>query len=62
MSLFLIALVTNTGVRVLIYGYYLLCAIGIRPRWILGVVCDVVLSFPGRRLRRTLGLGVQCSV
>ncbi|CAM8935204.1 unnamed protein product [Rhodiola kirilowii] len=33
MSLFPIALATNAGVHVLMYGYYLLCAIGIRPGW-----------------------------
>uniref|UniRef100_A0A7N0TW56 very-long-chain 3-oxoacyl-CoA synthase n=1 Tax=Kalanchoe fedtschenkoi TaxID=63787 RepID=A0A7N0TW56_KALFE len=33
MSLFPIALVTNAAVHVLMYGYYLLCAVGIRPGW-----------------------------
>ncbi|KAF3435164.1 hypothetical protein FNV43_RR22251 [Rhamnella rubrinervis] len=32
-SLFPVALVTNASVHVLMYGYYLLCALGIRPRW-----------------------------
>ncbi|XP_050209658.1 uncharacterized protein LOC126660290 [Mercurialis annua] len=32
-SLFPIALVTNAGVHVLMYWYYFLCAMGIRPRW-----------------------------
>ncbi|XP_050231100.1 uncharacterized protein LOC126680096 [Mercurialis annua] len=32
-SLFPIALVTNAGVHVLMYLYYFLCAMGIRPRW-----------------------------
>lgn len=32
-SLFPVALVTNASVHVLMYGYYLLCAVGIRPSW-----------------------------
>ncbi|KAH7511122.1 hypothetical protein FEM48_ZijujUnG0042100 [Ziziphus jujuba var. spinosa] len=32
-SLFPVALVTNASVHVLMYGYYLLCAVGIRPKW-----------------------------
>ncbi|KAI4296261.1 hypothetical protein L6164_036234 [Bauhinia variegata] len=32
-SLFPIALVTNASVHVLMYGYYLLSALGIRPKW-----------------------------
>ncbi|KAJ7968084.1 elongation of fatty acids protein 3-like [Quillaja saponaria] len=32
-SLFPIALVTNASVHVLMYGYYLLSAMGVRPKW-----------------------------
>ncbi|XP_051147437.1 elongation of fatty acids protein 3-like [Andrographis paniculata] len=32
-SLFPVALVTNAAVHVVMYGYYLLCALGIRPSW-----------------------------
>lgn len=32
-SLFPVALVTNATVHVVMYAYYLLCAVGIRPRW-----------------------------
>ncbi|KAJ4717053.1 elongation of fatty acids protein 3-like [Melia azedarach] len=32
-SLFPIALVTNASVHVIMYYYYLLCAMGIRPKW-----------------------------
>ncbi|KAJ8767970.1 hypothetical protein K2173_020910 [Erythroxylum novogranatense] len=32
-SLFPVALVTNTVVHVLMYYYYLLCAMGMRPKW-----------------------------
>lgn len=32
-SLFPIALVTNATVHVIMYAYYLLCAVGVRPRW-----------------------------
>ncbi|KAL7157273.1 hypothetical protein ABFS83_02G066700 [Erythranthe nasuta] len=32
-SLFPVALVTNATVHVAMYAYYLLCALGIRPRW-----------------------------
>ncbi|CAA2968345.1 elongation of fatty acids 3-like [Olea europaea subsp. europaea] len=32
-SLFPVALVTNASVHVVMYAYYLLCAIGIRPWW-----------------------------
>ncbi|XP_015582233.1 elongation of fatty acids protein 3-like [Ricinus communis] len=32
-SLFPVALVTNALVHVLMYWYYLLCAVGIRPKW-----------------------------
>ncbi|KAL5562852.1 hypothetical protein UlMin_032599 [Ulmus minor] len=32
-SLFPVALVTNASVHVLMYGYYFLCGIGIRPKW-----------------------------
>ncbi|KAL8520991.1 hypothetical protein ACS0TY_011507 [Phlomoides rotata] len=32
-SLFPVALVTNATVHVVMYGYYLLCAVGIRPSW-----------------------------
>ena len=32
-SLFPVALVTNASVHVLMYGYYLLSAVGIRPKW-----------------------------
>ncbi|KAG2705285.1 hypothetical protein I3760_05G044800 [Carya illinoinensis] len=32
-SLFPVALVTNASVHVVMYAYYLLCAIGVRPRW-----------------------------
>ncbi|ONI36061.1 hypothetical protein PRUPE_1G567100 [Prunus persica] len=32
-SLFPVALVTNASVHVLMYGYYFLCAVGIRPKW-----------------------------
>ncbi|KAF4347695.1 hypothetical protein G4B88_017877 [Cannabis sativa] len=32
-SLFPVALVTNASVHVIMYGYYFLCAVGIRPGW-----------------------------
>ncbi|KAM7278675.1 hypothetical protein ACFE04_005809 [Oxalis oulophora] len=32
-SLFPVALVTNASVHVLMYSYYLLCAVGVRPKW-----------------------------
>ncbi|XP_054804242.1 elongation of fatty acids protein 3-like [Prosopis cineraria] len=32
-SLFPLALVTNTCVHVLMYGYYLMSALGVRPKW-----------------------------
>lgn len=32
-SLFPLVLVTNSSVHVLMYTYYLLCALGVRPRW-----------------------------
>ncbi|KAH9751731.1 Very-long-chain 3-oxoacyl-CoA synthase [Citrus sinensis] len=32
-SLFPIALVTNASVHVIMYGYYLLCVMGLRPKW-----------------------------
>ncbi|XP_010030096.2 elongation of fatty acids protein 3-like [Eucalyptus grandis] len=32
-SLFPVALVTNATVHVVMYSYYLLCAVGVRPRW-----------------------------
>ncbi|XP_062029188.1 elongation of fatty acids protein 3-like [Rosa rugosa] len=42
-SLFPVALVTNASVHVLMYAYYLLCAVGIRPRWKRAVTdCQIV--------------------
>ncbi|KAM5574556.1 elongation of fatty acids protein 3-like [Rosa sericea] len=42
-SLFPVALVTNASVHVLMYAYYLLCALGIRPRWKRAVTdCQIV--------------------
>ncbi|XP_050376045.1 elongation of fatty acids protein 3-like [Argentina anserina] len=42
-SLFPVALVTNASVHVLMYGYYFLCAVGIRPRWKRAVTdCQIV--------------------
>ncbi|XP_028800904.1 elongation of fatty acids protein A-like [Neltuma alba] len=32
-SLFPVVLVTNASVHVLMYAYYLLCALGVRPKW-----------------------------
>ncbi|KAL9243716.1 hypothetical protein vseg_017571 [Gypsophila vaccaria] len=32
-SLFVIALITNTSVHTVMYAYYLLCSLGIRPSW-----------------------------
>ncbi|KAL2937470.1 Elongation of fatty acids protein 3-like [Bienertia sinuspersici] len=32
-SLFPVALVTNTAVHTVMYGYYFMCAVGIRPSW-----------------------------
>ncbi|XP_047967443.1 elongation of fatty acids protein 3-like [Salvia hispanica] len=65
-SLFPVALVTNAAVHVLMYAYYLLCAIGIRPRW-KRVVTDLqilqfVFSFAvsGWMLRIHFGGGPGC--
>lgn len=42
-SLFPVALVTNASVHVLMYGYYFLCAVGIRPKWKRAVTdCQIV--------------------
>ncbi|PRQ19933.1 putative very-long-chain 3-oxoacyl-CoA synthase [Rosa chinensis] len=42
-SLFPVALVTNASVHVLMYAYYMLCAVGIRPRWKRAVTdCQIV--------------------
>lgn len=42
-SLFPIALITNASVHVLMYGYYFLCGIGLRPRWKKAVTnCQIV--------------------
>lgn len=42
-SLFPVALVTNASVHVLMYAYYLLCALGWRPRWkVLVTNCQIV--------------------
>ncbi|KAL6180554.1 hypothetical protein ACLB2K_047215 [Fragaria x ananassa] len=42
-SLFPVALVTNACVHVLMYAYYFLCAVGIRPRWKRAVTdCQIV--------------------
>ncbi|MFS7979009.1 putative very-long-chain 3-oxoacyl-CoA synthase [Helianthus anomalus] len=42
-SLFPVALVTNASVHVLMYAYYLLCAIGYRPWWKVMVTnCQIV--------------------
>lgn len=32
-SLFPVALVTNASVHTVMYGYYLMCTVGIRPSW-----------------------------
>ncbi|EXB97331.1 Elongation of fatty acids protein 1 [Morus notabilis] len=42
-SLFPVALVTNATVHVIMYGYYFLCAMGIRPKWKRAVTdCQIV--------------------
>ncbi|GAY67182.1 hypothetical protein CUMW_254550 [Citrus unshiu] len=37
-SLFPIALVTNASVHVIMYGYYLLCVMGLRPNFVVSVL------------------------
>lgn len=42
-SLMPVALVTNACVHVLMYGYYMMCACGVRPRWKRAVTdCQIV--------------------
>lgn len=42
-SLFPVALVTNAGVHVIMYSYYLLCGLGKRPWWKRAVTdCQIV--------------------
>ncbi|CAL0300784.1 unnamed protein product [Lupinus luteus] len=44
-SLFPIALITNASVHVIMYGYYFLTALGIRPRWKRLVTDSQILQF-----------------
>ncbi|KAL1552975.1 elongation of fatty acids protein 3-like [Salvia divinorum] len=65
-SLFPVALVTNAAVHVVMYGYYLLCAVGMRPRWKRAVtdlqILQFVFSFAvsGWMLRLHFGGGPGC--